>query len=245
MAVIENCWGKVSSWEPVSKLRHVPIKECGEPLVDFLTLCPELVWEKPRWQYQRVHLLRQTVAEKLCEAARSLPRGYRLAVIEGWRPLHIQRRMFLTAMKRWREAHPDWSEPQVRRLASRFTAPPDHRVPPPHTTGGAVDVLLADGEGNVLDLISPYKPRDRRAYPFSAKGLTETARKHREILREALASVGLTNYPSEFWHYSYGDQGWAYRGGHPYAIYGMVIPPGYSPPPEDVTEEPLQWIGPE
>ena len=238
-----NRWGKISSTEPVSRLRKVPIVECGEPLINFLDLCSKLVWDKPRWRYKRERLLRNTVAKKLCKASEALPKGYKLAIVEGWRPIHIQKRMHLTALKRWREAHPDWSNAAIKRQANRFTAPLDPKVPPPHTTGGALDIVLADGKGRAVDHNSPYKTRESLAYPFNAGKLTEEARKHRMILKEALESAGITNYPSEFWHYSYGDQGWAYRGGHAEAIYGQCEPPGYEPPPEDANDKPLEWVG--
>jgi D-alanyl-D-alanine dipeptidase len=31
---------------------------------------------------------------------------------------------------------------------------------------------------------------------------------------------GFTNLPSEWWHFDYGDQLWAYYGAHPHAHYG-------------------------
>jgi len=228
--------------EPVSQLRFIPVRECGEPLVDFLQLCPGLLLDRPRFRYQRETLLRRTVAEKLCRAEQSLPKAYRLAIVEGWRPPHIQRRMYRALWNRFRQEHPDWSEVRLKRVVNRFSAPMNDRVPPPHTTGGAVDLMLADADGQVVDLSSPYDPFDAGSYPFDAPGLSETARRHREILAQALLSVGLTNYPSEFWHWSYGDQGWAYRSSSPNAIYGAITPPGYQPDPADDIDAPLEFI---
>jgi hypothetical protein len=37
-----------------------------------------------------------------------------------------------------------------------------------------------------------------------------------------MESTGLTNYVGEWWHWSYGDQGWALRVGSPVAYYGAV-----------------------
>lgn len=233
---------RVSTHEPVTHLRKIAIAECGEKLVDFLALCPILIFDRPRWNYRREHLLRESVAERLCRAANALPKGYRFAVLEGWRPKHIQRRMYKAAWNLWQERHPDWSEVALKRLVNRFTAPIDEQVPPPHTTGGAVDLFLADENGKLLDLISPYELRDRKAFPFDAKKLSKTAKENREIMRSVLAETGITNYPSEYWHYSYGDQGWAYRGGHPCAIYGPITPEGYSPDPSDDIDEPLTWV---
>ena len=234
--------GKPSPAEPVSQLRYIPIVECGEPLVDFLQLCPDLLLDRPRFRYRRETMLRQTVAERLCRAERFLPEGYRLAIVEGWRPPHIQRRMYRALWNRFRQAHPDWSEIQLKRVVNRFSAPMNDRVPPPHTTGGAVDLMLADAAGKGLDLSSPYHPFDSRSYSFDAPGLSETARRNRDILANALLSAGLTNYPSEFWHWSYGDQVWAYRSSHPHALYGATTPPGYQPDPADDIDAPLEFL---
>lgn len=34
---------------------------------------------------------------------------------------------------------------------------------------------------------------------------------NREIMSKALASIGLINYPTDYWHWSYGDRYWAYQ----------------------------------
>lgn len=231
---------RISISEPVSELRKIPIRECGEELVNYLDFCPILIHDRPRFDYRRETLLRRTVAEKLCQAAHALPKALRFAIVEGWRGPHIQRRMYLRTWNFFKERHPDWTETQLKRTVNRFTAPANHpKVPPPHSTGGALDLILADESGRPMELHSPYETFDPRAYPMFAKGLTEEAIENRRILREALASVGITNYPSEYWHYSYGDQGWAYRGGHPHAIYGPVTPPGWAPDPADDHDGPV------
>lgn len=212
--------------EPVSELRRIPIRENGEPLVDFLELCPELYWvpRHPVFEYERFRLLRRTPAEMLARAQARLPEGIRLAVVEGWRPPEIQRRMHEETRARLRGEHPHWSDRHLTREANRFSAPMDPRVPPPHTTGGAVDLHLTDADGEILDFISPYSLMDRHGTPRDAKGLSAEARRNRKLLREVLEAVGLTNYPSEWWHWSYGDQGWAYRGGHLHAVYAATEP---------------------
>lgn len=234
--------GRISTHEPVSQLRKVAIVDCGEPLIPFLELSPRLFWGETLWQYQRQQLLRKSVAEKLAKAADSLPKGYGFSIIEGWRSPHIQKRMHLAGYARWKERHPDWSHSALLRVTNRFTAPLHTKVPPPHSTGGAVDLWLCDAKGEPLDHYSPFERRDRRCYPWNAKGLSVEARKHREIMREAMESLGITNYPSEYWHYSYGDQGWAYRGGHEHAIYGSIVPPGFVPDPKEAIDEPLVWV---
>jgi D-alanyl-D-alanine dipeptidase len=229
-----------STAEPITELRRVRIVDCGEPLVDFLQECASLKLDRPRFNYRRETLLRKTVLEKLCSANESLLRkGLHLRVIEGWRPPFIQRRMYRWSWERYRNMHPDWSEVKLKRHVNRFTAPMNDRVPPPHTTGGAMDLALYKAD-EALDMMSPYEQRDYHGFPWAAPLLSDEVRRNRDAMAEALLAVGITNYPSEYWHWSYGDQGWAYRGGHPHAIYGPITPEGWEPGPDDV-DEPLVY----
>lgn len=213
-----------SAEEPVSELRRIPIQENGEPLVDFVELCAAILWAErhPVFEYQRQRLLRKGVAERLARAVELLPPGIRLVVVEGWRAPAIQEHMHADTRRRLRAEHPDWAERALSRMVNRFSAPMDRRVPPPHTTGGAMDLHLADERGEVLDFTSPYGILDPRGAPAAARGLSPEAARNRAILRQALETAGITNYPAEWWHWSYGDQAWAYRGGHPHAFYGAA-----------------------
>jgi D-alanyl-D-alanine dipeptidase len=192
--------------------------------VDLAELSPRLYWtpRHPAFDYTRFRLARRSAAEMLAKAAESLPEGLRLAVVEGWRPPAIQRQMFEATRRRLRSEHPEWSDEELRQMTERFSAPMDEQAPPPHTTGGAVDVHLVDAEGEPLDFTSPFELMDRRSAPADAAGLSEEACRNRALLRRAMEMAGFTNYPAEWWHWSYGDQGWAYRGGHPHALYGAV-----------------------
>ncbi len=234
----------ISPSEPITDLKRVPIQECGEDLVDVLSLGAPIVLDRPRFHYRRETLLRRRVAEDLAAAAARLPAGYVLGVVEGWRAPHIQRRMYQGVWKFFQEKHPDWSETKLRRVVNRYTAPYDSpRVPPPHSTGGAVDLILLKPDGEYHDHSTPYEQFNAAGFAFNAPGLSDEARRTRDVLAEALEPTVLTNYPSEYWHWSFGDQGWAYRGGHPAAVYGPVVPPNWAPAAEDLVDEPLRLIG--
>ena len=238
----EKAQRKISIAEPVTETRKIPIRDNGEPLVDFLKVAPKVVLAKPRFTYKRETLVRAAVAEMIRIASESLPSGFKLAVVEGWRPPHIQRRMYLSTWNRFRELHPEWSDAHLRRVANRYTAPPHAAVPPPHSTGGAVDFALIDQSGEEVNMMTPFGRRDSKAFAFDAKNLSDDARRYRDILGAALTKGGMTNYPSEYWHWTYGDQGWAYRGGHPFALYGATEPPGYRAPEEDDNDEPFVFL---
>jgi len=228
--------------EPVSAMRGIPIHDNGEPLVDFVEHYPELVWVErhPVFDYQRHRLSRLGVAERLGKAAAALPEGIRLAVVEGWRPPEVQRRMYAATQDRLSRAHPEWDAARLQREVERFSAPMDNDAPPPHTTGGAVDVHLVDADGQPLDLTSPFEMLDGAVAPMAAPGLSEASAANRDTLRAAMESAGFTNYPLEFWHWSYGDQAWAYRGSHPAAHYAAIQPGDFSDAevPFSVWEEP-------
>ncbi len=42
-------------------------------------------------------------------------------------------------------------------------------------------------------------------------------------MSDALNVVGFVNYPTEYWHWSYGDRYWAYVKQQPFAIYGSYV----------------------
>jgi D-alanyl-D-alanine dipeptidase len=206
----------------------VRIEECGEPLVPFLEVCPRLYWvpRHPVFAYERFRLVRAGVAARLSTAAGALPRSTRLAVVEGYRAPAIQAQMNAASRDRVLREHPDWPANQISRKVNRFSAPMDPRVPPPHTTGGAIDVHLVDEHGTPMDMQSPFDMLDLRAAAFEVRGLSEAAQRNRALLAAAMGLAGFTNYPAEWWHWSFGDPGWAYRGGHRAAFYGAIEPEG-------------------
>ncbi|MFE0100703.1 M15 family metallopeptidase [Streptomyces sp. NPDC059009] len=85
--------------------------------------------------------------------------------------------------------------------------------------------LLADTDGRELDLGTPMNasPEESSGTCYTgAPGVSATARRHRGILGAALESAGLVNYPTEWWHWSFGDRYWALQTGAPAALYGPV-----------------------
>ena len=215
--------------EDQDELDAVRIEDNGEPLVDFLSHCPSdtliLSAEHPVFEFPRVHLLRRSVAEMICQAARNLPDGLRLQIVEGYRPIAVQRAMYRHALERAREKMPDADETAIAREAGRYSAPPDAPTPPPHLTGGAVDLEIVGAEGVRLDFTSPFDLLDNAQAAFDAEGLSDEARRNRELLRCVLEPTGLTNYADEWWHWSYGDNGWALRVGADKAIYDKIEMP--------------------
>jgi D-alanyl-D-alanine dipeptidase len=211
--------------EGVECVRRVPVRDNGEPLVNVadLDLGVRLADSHPWSSFPRVYWVRQSVAEMLAEAQHSLPAGVRLELLEGYRPLRIQRRLFAAAYRHLRSRHSHWTPTQLREAANVLVADPSV-APPPHSTGGAVDVMLVDDQGRRLDMSSPL-PWSELSAPTDCVGLSVEARANRALLVGALSRAGLTNYPGEWWHWSFGEPGWAVRTAAPHAFYGPVEPP--------------------
>lgn len=102
----------------------------------------------------------------------------------------------------------------------------DPRTPPPHSTGAAVDVTLQDAAGRELDMGCPIDETTARAYPDHYAAATSPGMRvfheRRILLNEVMAAAGFSRHGNEWWHFSLGDQMWAWTRGEPVAIYGRA-----------------------
>ncbi|MER8010583.1 MULTISPECIES: M15 family metallopeptidase [unclassified Streptomyces] len=202
-----------------ARVAAVPVEDNGEPLVDVreALLVDDRKHEDSRGA--EVHL-RRGVLERLLTAQALLPDGLRLLFVEGYRPPPLQRLYFERYADELRATHPDWPADRVHSAASRYVSPPDLA---PHSAGAAVDLTLADADGRELDLGTPMNagPEQSDGACYTGAGnITAEARAHRAVLGEAMGAAGLVNYPTEWWHWSYGDRYWALATGAPAALYG-------------------------
>ncbi len=201
--------------EPIRALNKVLEIENQEPLVHISELAPTVRILRP----QVIPYLRESVVRMLDGAARTLPEGIHLGVIDAWRPFARQQRIYDFMWKAAREAFPDRPDVALRRTVCRWVAPTDQPAPPGHCTGAAVDVWLVNDANEQLDVCSPY---DRhQAAPTYAYGLSDEASYHRTLLVNAMLSQEFSNCRDEWWHYSYGDAGWAVRVGETKCFYGL------------------------
>ncbi|MFD4372418.1 M15 family metallopeptidase [Streptomyces sp. NPDC058486] len=202
------------------RVAAIPVAECGERLVDVRRGGALLVDGRKQDPADAFAYLREGVLERLVEAQGALPRGLRLLFVEGYRPPALQAAYFEEYAGQLRGTHPDWSAGQIHSAASRYVSPPDIA---PHSAGAAVDLTLADVDGHELDLgtrMNADPEESDGACYTDAPGINAEARAHREILGSALSAVGLVNYPTEWWHWSFGDRYWALMTGADSALYG-------------------------
>ncbi len=220
--------------EPVwAEVEVVPIRDDGEPLLP-LGLCRGLdVW--PAYRHYDVPgalsecYVRASVLERLLIAGRSLPAGLRLVVLDAWRPLEVQAYLHRCVTQLVSERDASIGMQERCAVVRQFVAAPQvSRAPSPHLTGGAVDVSLCDAEGRFLDMGTPFDAvTDASAIAwYEANGIDDAksgqARRHRRLLHGAMTSAGFSSLPSEWWHYDFGNQLWAWSTRQPPARYGAV-----------------------
>uniref|UniRef100_A0AAU2JNW1 D-alanyl-D-alanine dipeptidase n=1 Tax=Streptomyces sp. NBC_00049 TaxID=2903617 RepID=A0AAU2JNW1_9ACTN len=202
------------------RVASIPVAECGERLVDVRLGGALLVDVRKQDPADAFAYLRDGVLDRLLKAQALLPRGLRLLFVEGYRPPALQREYFEEYADELRTAHPEWTAEQIHSAASRYVSPPDIA---PHSAGAAVDLTLADTGGRELDLgtrMNANPEESAGACYTDAPGISEEARAHRKLLGSVLTTAGLVNYPTEWWHWSFGDRYWAMVTGEAAARYG-------------------------
>jgi zinc D-Ala-D-Ala dipeptidase len=226
--------------------QKILILECGEPLVEvpliFPRECPHpyVALGAPYGEHSPFYL-RQGVIERLSHAQKQLeqrPENWRLKIFDAYRPIPVQQ--FMVQYTFEQEAQAQGVEPQAISEAERealmarvyqFWAPPstDPATPPPHSTGGALDVTLVDESGQEIDMGSPIDEISDRSYPDYFTAVAPNVHHHRQILKQVMLDAGFKQHQNEWWHFSYGDQMWVWlnqqsEGNAPkQAIYGRAF----------------------
>jgi D-alanyl-D-alanine dipeptidase len=194
------------------RITRITAIESGEPLVD---LYGRGVLARDR------QFVREGLADRLAIADSFLPTGVRLYVVEGLRDLAVQQEIYDGYRAELELLNPGISDAEVHVLASRFVSPVEVA---PHVAGAAVDLTLV-GEHGPFDLGTPIDATPEQsdgACFFDAANISREARTNRALLADVLTAAGLVNYPTEWWHWSFGDRYWAYSEQQAHAIYGPV-----------------------
>jgi zinc D-Ala-D-Ala dipeptidase len=184
--------------------------------------------------YDVCFYIRKSVKEKLEKVAKSLPKGFKLVIIEGYRSIENQQKSWDATCENIRLQNPKLNKEEIEQKAGLVTARPNRLAN--HNCGGAIDVTLCDEKGSCLDMGTPYPSEIKtlnaykKAYinfPMFPKfsflsRLTKLQKENRKILREVMEKEGFVWYPGEWWHYCYGDRMWAVYTKQEKCFYGPV-----------------------
>lgn len=127
--------------------------------------------------------LRPAVARAVLAAQEELrPQGYRLMMLDCYRPRPVQWRL--------------WNKVPDPRYVS------DPRKGSMHNRGAAVDLTLADPSGRELDMGTPFDFFGPEAYPAYTK-LPDSILQRRKLLSETMIRHGFRAIRTEWWHFAY------------------------------------------
>jgi len=230
----------------IKPYRQIPIQECGESLVAipkdtfaFFEPHPYLALGAP-YGNASPWFLRKDILTRLQRAQRNLQQfrpSWKIKLFDAYRPNEVQAFMVEREFHLQAKAtglDPVKDQDKLYEKAYRVFAIPseDPLTPPPHSTGAAIDCTLADETGQEVDMGSPIDENSDRSnpdyYATAADAVGKQAEANRMLLNEVMVAEGFHRHESEWWHFSYGDQIWAWTerqknpGGEAVAIYGRA-----------------------
>lgn len=209
----------------------IPVIDNHEPMIDLRQQNKIVLGPSPEIPNNTDYTkMRKSVYDKLVAAQALLPKGLHFCLYEGYRSLQLQKMLFDNRYNKTKETHPDWTPHQIFIETIKLVSPVINEDGsdniPPHSTGGAIDVYLLDDKGDPVDM--GMHPKDWVDDGDGSLSRTDSlivsplAQQHRKIMSEVLTKVGFVNYPTEYWHWSYGDRYWAYHEKQPHAIYNSL-----------------------
>lgn len=211
---------------------QIPIQDCGEVLITIPL--NRFCLEQPH-PYVRLgaeygnrspYSLRQGVLEALLEAQYFLEKrhpGWKIKIYDAYRPVGVQQYMvnhtFATLVKQlnlrenqlsaqqrqelWNKVYQLWAVPSL-----------DRKIPPPHSTGAAVDVTIVNEAGENIDMGGEIDELSERSHPdyylSDEDGDRQQYHFNRQLLNRVMTQAGFARHPQEWWHFSLGDQMWAW-----------------------------------
>jgi D-alanyl-D-alanine dipeptidase len=212
--------------------QRIAIAECGEPLVpiplDIFATESCHAYQKlgAPYGHKSPYYVREQVLARLLQAQQQLQQhcpGWRIQVFDAYRPIAVQQYMVdytfaelvqaqglqleeLTDTQKqtiWEQVHQFWAVPNL-----------NPATPPPHSTGAAIDVTLVDASGDSIDMGSAIDEISPRSFPnfFADQPDPEAQQYHqnRQLLKQVMTSAGFLQHMNEWWHFSWGDQLWAW-----------------------------------
>lgn len=212
------------------QILDVPIVENHEPMIDLRMEKGIQYGPSPEipnnTDYTRMRL---SVYDKLKQAQRLLPEGLLFCLYEGYRSLSLQKMLYEARYEKIKKQNPHWTHPEIFAETIKMISPvinlDGSNNIPPHSTGAAVDIYLIDVNGQAIDMgIHPQdwmEDLDGTLSLTRSNQISAIAQLNRELMATVLTEVGFVNYPTEYWHWSYGDRYWGFHNRSP-AVYDTV-----------------------
>ncbi len=163
-----------------------------EVQLDSLNMVNSMAYaDTANFMHQKVYpcarcFLRPEVAQALEQANQiAQGKGYRIVIYDCYRPISIQHKMYKIVN------NPEWVAKPTKGSN--------------HNRGAAVDLSLADKDGNLLDMGGAFDEFSDVSH-YSYANISKEAKANRKVLRSIMVRAGFTPYESEWWHFDYKQQ---------------------------------------
>lgn len=161
----------------------------AEVNIDSLNMLNSMAYaDTANFMHQKVYpcarcFLRPEVAQALEEANEiAQDKGYRIVIYDCYRPISIQHKMYKIVN------NPEWVAQPTKGSN--------------HNRGAAIDLSLADENGNLLDMGGAFDDfSDVSRYSYA--NISKEARANRKLLRNIMVRAGFSPYESEWWHFDF------------------------------------------
>ncbi len=227
----------------------IPINDCGEELVQvkpyfyclephpYLSLGAPYLEDADPWRLRSGVINRLNLAQEFFVLDNP---HLRFAIFDAWRPISVQAFMvdhsinqlcFERDLVRNDQSQVTAINQVVEEVANFWATPSlDPSMPPPHSTGAAIDLTIADSEGYPLDMggeidqIGPVSFPTHYLEKADHDFVCHLYNQRRVSLSNVMEKAGFVQHPHEWWHFSFGDQLWAWKSNNSEAIYGACNP---------------------
>ena len=212
------------------KKAKILIEDCGEVMVEIPAVFPRFsphpyqILDAP-YDDKSPFFIREDVLKLLGIAQKNLSLfkpGYKIKIFDAYRPIGVQKFMIEYDTQRvsqeiYQSTFDDLDNEKqlkVERKISHFWSPISEDIalnPPPHSTGSALDLTIVDESENELEMgtkIDELTEASASDY-FDGEVDTNIYKINRKLLKDIMSEAGFTQLPTEWWHFSYGDQIWA------------------------------------
>lgn len=210
--------------------RDIAIEETNEAVIELKNDLSSLILTKPIYYIDNVPgatkaiYLRKGVINRLLDATKLLPKGYKFLVYDGLRSYETQMSLYEDFYRKVHENLGRLNDVDIEKYVSLPSR--DLEAPSPHLTGGSVDLTIVNEKGKPLDMGTDFDFfGDASRIDFYETTILSNEcneiRNNRRLLYDIMIEAGFTNFSSEWWHYDYGNQFYA-KAMKTIAIYGFV-----------------------
>lgn len=200
----------------------IEIREDHSPMKSLKDAGFNLIYE-PSIKKDYRYLVREPIFEKIGRISRLLDKeDKRLIIRSVWRSFSHQKMLWDDYAALQKKKHPDMGMDEIHKTVSYFIAPEREST---HTTGGAVDALIYDLK---TDRVMDFGTNDglnidlnKKCYPYHPE-ISKEAKENRALLIGLFEAEDFVVDLKEYWHFDYGNAGWALEKRKDHALYGII-----------------------